>query len=123
MTESCNQTIYETYDGYLEEGKKIMISYLITYKDETFNYFHQNAQSLFIFLVAYIIFSCCFYFCLVQTTLLLKSGAISKCKNILFVTAHPDDECMFFGPSIISLTEKPGANVYLLCLSRGNAKS
>lgn len=38
----------------------------------------------------------------------------------LFVTAHPDDECMFFAPSIIRLVEL-NASVHLLCLSEGTA--
>ncbi len=49
--------------------------------------------------------------------------------NTMFVTAHPDDECMFFGPAITSLTQRlrsdpsveSAGNVYLLCLSEGNA--
>eukprot|EP01095_Lingulamoeba_sp_RSL-Kostka_P013617 TRINITY_DN5682_c0_g2_i1.p1 TRINITY_DN5682_c0_g2~~TRINITY_DN5682_c0_g2_i1.p1 ORF type:complete len:351 (+),score=67.97 TRINITY_DN5682_c0_g2_i1:76-1128(+) len=41
------------------------------------------------------------------------------CKKILLVTAHPDDEAMFFIPSIISLI-KDGLTVYLLCLSSGD---
>lgn len=44
--------------------------------------------------------------------------------NVLFVTAHPDDETMFFGPSIISLIHQKGGRendcVHLLCLSNGN---
>ncbi|XP_072302716.1 N-acetylglucosaminyl-phosphatidylinositol de-N-acetylase [Eucyclogobius newberryi] len=39
--------------------------------------------------------------------------------NALFVTAHPDDECMFFAPTIISLVHL-NATVHLLCLSEGN---
>ena len=38
--------------------------------------------------------------------------------RILFVTAHPDDECMFFGPSVLSAVEN-GRSVHLLCLSTG----
>uniref|UniRef100_A0A3Q2CD22 N-acetylglucosaminylphosphatidylinositol deacetylase n=1 Tax=Cyprinodon variegatus TaxID=28743 RepID=A0A3Q2CD22_CYPVA len=37
----------------------------------------------------------------------------------LIVTAHPDDECMFFAPTIIRLAEL-NARVHLLCLSEGN---
>lgn len=37
----------------------------------------------------------------------------------LIVTAHPDDECMFFAPTIIRLGEL-NATVHLLCLSEGN---
>lgn len=39
----------------------------------------------------------------------------------LIVTAHPDDECMFFAPTIIRLVEL-NANVHLLCLSQGMSK-
>ncbi|XP_054610223.1 N-acetylglucosaminyl-phosphatidylinositol de-N-acetylase isoform X2 [Dunckerocampus dactyliophorus] len=37
----------------------------------------------------------------------------------LFVTAHPDDECMFFGPTIIRLVEFK-VSVHLMCLSEGD---
>lgn len=37
----------------------------------------------------------------------------------LIVTAHPDDECMFFAPTIVRLVES-NATVHLLCLSEGN---
>lgn len=40
--------------------------------------------------------------------------------SVLFVTAHPDDECMFFGPSVTAASEWSGAtNVHLLCFSTG----
>lgn len=44
---------------------------------------------------------------------LLNSG------SVVIVTAHPDDECMFFGPTISSLVSN-GVEVYILCLSRGD---
>ncbi|GBP94904.1 N-acetylglucosaminyl-phosphatidylinositol de-N-acetylase [Eumeta japonica] len=45
-------------------------------------------------------------------------GAL-KVKRVLVVIAHPDDECMFFGPTIFRLCEQ-GADVHILCLSNGN---
>lgn len=42
-----------------------------------------------------------------------------QCKRALIVTAHPDDESMFFGPTIVSLT-KQNCQVYILCLSNGS---
>lgn len=42
--------------------------------------------------------------------------------RILFLIAHPDDECMFFSPSIIHFVESK-KDVYLLCLSTGNKAS
>ncbi|KAH8278394.1 hypothetical protein KR018_001552 [Drosophila ironensis] len=46
-----------------------------------------------------------------------RAGAMER---VLLVTAHPDDECMFFGPLIYSLTRRQGCQVYILCLSNGN---
>lgn len=40
--------------------------------------------------------------------------------RVLLVTAHPDDECMFFAPAVLKLTESRAA-VYLLCLSSGTS--
>jgi len=51
-----------------------------------------------------------------------KSGATednTAKKNILFVTAHPDDEAMFFVPTIVDLQKI--YNLHLLCFSNGNA--
>lgn len=39
----------------------------------------------------------------------------------LLVTAHPDDECMFFAPAVLKLTDSNAA-VYLLCLSSGTSQ-
>ena len=38
-------------------------------------------------------------------------------KAVLVITAHPDDECMFFSPAILNL--KQSSTVHLLCLSTG----
>jgi N-acetylglucosaminylphosphatidylinositol deacetylase len=65
-----------------------------------------------------------------------KFGSYPPNARILFLTAHPDDECMFFAPTIMALTSKmkfglPASHsaedltiypeVYLLCLSAGDA--
>lgn len=39
--------------------------------------------------------------------------------DILLVTAHPDDECMFFTPSVRHFKGR-GDRLDLLCLSTGN---
>ncbi|KAK5582056.1 hypothetical protein RB653_003638 [Dictyostelium firmibasis] len=41
-------------------------------------------------------------------------------RNILFVIAHPDDECMFFTPTIQHYTNI-GNEIFVVCLSNGNA--
>lgn len=39
--------------------------------------------------------------------------------RILLVTAHPDDEVMFFGPLVYWVTRSKDSKIYLLCLSNG----
>ena len=44
--------------------------------------------------------------------------------NVLLLTAHPDDECMFFAPTILALQKPPASQqvaLHSLCLSVGNA--
>jgi N-acetylglucosaminylphosphatidylinositol deacetylase len=41
-------------------------------------------------------------------------------RNILLVIAHPDDEVMFFGPTLVGITNATYNNhVRVLCLSNG----
>ena len=51
--------------------------------------------------------------CSIQDFLSTVAGG----SEILFVTAHPDDECMFFSPSIIRLGRV--CSIHVLCLSAG----
>ncbi|KIJ39032.1 hypothetical protein M422DRAFT_258186 [Sphaerobolus stellatus SS14] len=50
----------------------------------------------------------------------LASSLFDKDDRILLLTAHPDDECMFFAPTIAALVQN-GIKVFSLCLSIGNA--
>ncbi|EJF57393.1 LmbE-like protein [Dichomitus squalens LYAD-421 SS1] len=53
--------------------------------------------------------------------LLLSSDRPS---NVLLLTAHPDDECMFFAPTLLALQELSShqlPTIHSLCLSVGNA--
>lgn len=58
-----------------------------------------------------------------QNSLGLRSVHLPKAAitgRVLLVIAHPDDESMFFGPLMYSLTQRPECQVYVLCLSNGN---
>jgi len=46
-----------------------------------------------------------------------KGGKI----NVLLAVAHPDDESMFFGPTLLSLAKLGNYNIRTLCFSTGNA--
>lgn len=39
--------------------------------------------------------------------------------RVLLLTAHPDDECMFFGPTLIALRKRKNCRIFVLCMSRG----
>lgn len=47
------------------------------------------------------------------------TSSLWRQNSVLLVTAHPDDECMFFGPVISCLLDQ-GVPVHILCLSTGN---
>jgi len=44
---------------------------------------------------------------------------LKDAKRVLIVTSHPDDEVMFFGPTILGLLRHSRREVYLLCMSPG----
>ncbi|KAI0631047.1 LmbE-like protein [Trametes polyzona] len=56
---------------------------------------------------------------------LLAYAPPDEVSNILLLTAHPDDECMFFAPTLLGLLDGSGSyprpNVHSICLSVGNA--
>eukprot|EP00698_Gefionella_okellyi_P023800 TRINITY_DN8236_c0_g1_i2.p1 TRINITY_DN8236_c0_g1~~TRINITY_DN8236_c0_g1_i2.p1 ORF type:complete len:194 (-),score=50.91 TRINITY_DN8236_c0_g1_i2:304-885(-) len=51
------------------------------------------------------------------TLLASRKTSLFKKSRVLLVTAHPDDECMFFTPTLASLQPE---NTHILCLSTGN---
>lgn len=63
------------------------------------------------------------HFCPTQdrSDLQLQDSEESRMRSTqaLLVTAHPDDECMFFAPTILNLVESK-VDLHLLCLSTGN---
>ena len=48
---------------------------------------------------------------------------IAKARRVLLVMAHPDDETMFFGPTILNLSRQEETKVFLLCLSTGDYRN
>lgn len=42
---------------------------------------------------------------------------------ILLVVAHPDDEAMFFSPTMLALARSGGGSVHVLCLSTGDQRA
>ena len=73
-------------------------------------------------IIIWIIISAIVYFTLLlsQSTRLKKILQTVKDCRVSLVTAHPDDECMFFGPVIGSALSLGDESLNLLCLSIGN---
>ncbi|KAF2733564.1 phosphatidylinositol glycan class L [Polyplosphaeria fusca] len=56
------------------------------------------------------------------TAQLSTSFPVLRGKRIILLIAHPDDEAMFFAPTLLALTRPENGNhVRILCLSSGNA--
>lgn len=48
-------------------------------------------------------------------------AVLEKARRVLLLIAHPDDECMFFGPTVVGLLGRGGhpKRLFLVCLSTG----
>jgi len=64
-------------------------------------------------------FSMIFHFVISNVKSYKQRKDIRGVRRVLFVIAHPDDECMFFGPTVVQLSRR-GCELHLLCLSAGN---
>ncbi|GFR90710.1 phosphatidylinositol glycan anchor biosynthesis, class L [Elysia marginata] len=70
--------------------------------------------------LSYLLACALVYLCITNDILSLKSDKDSDLvkKKILILTAHPDDECMFFSPTIIYLSKT--SEVFVMCTTSGN---
>lgn len=54
------------------------------------------------------------------TTISGRNKALDVSGRVLLVTAHPDDEAMFFSPTITALTKNTNTELYTVCISTGD---
>eukprot|EP00095_Tigriopus_kingsejongensis_P010300 maker-scaffold148_size310697-snap-gene-1.19 protein:Tk10300 transcript:maker-scaffold148_size310697-snap-gene-1.19-mRNA-1 annotation:"n-acetylglucosaminyl-phosphatidylinositol de-n-acetylase" len=80
-------------------------------------------EELTMFLSAIFGFCLMFYAFVAYMRPYARLKQIPKAKRILFVTSHPDDETMFFGPAILNLCRQENSSVFLLCLSNGDYRN
>lgn len=98
-------------------------------ENSTFSAFVQSGnpketlEHLLVIILAYVVVCLAFYRAIFsrygRNSKLLQRSRFPNAKRVLLVTAHPDDESMFFGPTILSLIRRKDCNLYLLCLSKG----
>ncbi|CAH1640933.1 unnamed protein product [Spodoptera littoralis] len=93
-------------------------NFYVKFLAELLLYFRNFALYISLWLLGYVLVCCVVYRRYARRLPTRTRGALGA-KRVLVVVAHPDDECMFFGPTIFRLCEQ-GADVHVLCLSNGN---
>ena len=86
-----------------------------------------NMEGLTVILVSILGFCVMFHFLAHYFKPYSRLKMLKEAKRILIITSHPDDETMFFGPTILSLcrgkSNFKSANLFLLCMSTGDHKN
>ncbi|XP_022184545.2 N-acetylglucosaminyl-phosphatidylinositol de-N-acetylase [Nilaparvata lugens] len=115
----------------MDEFKSIFNNYGITKRlwdqlcseiiEGSATYFYETTRTCALVILLHILI--CFLFYYFQDNFshkVVNNELVKNSRRILLVIAHPDDECMFFGPVILTLTKKRDCQLFLLCLSNGN---
>lgn len=121
-------TLY-SYVVYVKFIKMSELDYIKQYFSIQFNeilcwwwyYINEISWQLLIAVVAYLCV-CVFLYMILRRVSHVAWHLPGPPSRILLVTAHPDDEVMFFGPLIYWTTRSEASNIYLLCLSMGGDK-
>ncbi|XP_060533928.1 N-acetylglucosaminyl-phosphatidylinositol de-N-acetylase [Cylas formicarius] len=82
-------------------------------------YIVNTVEHLILACVLYVALCILLYLAATRWKLFTFTRDMRNARRILFVTAHPDDEVMFFGPTLMHYAQKQNCTVYLLCLSSG----
>lgn len=82
-------------------------------------YLVDTVEHLILACILYIIICITLYVCVMKKKYITFNRDTRNSKRVMFVIAHPDDECMFFGPTILNYTKKENCEVYLMCLTTG----
>jgi LmbE family N-acetylglucosaminyl deacetylase len=78
-----------------------------------------NASTIIIFVYVFLFILVLLYFFVARRN---RAWMEFTGKRVLLITAHPDDECMFFGPVIYHAC-KEASSFSLLCLTKGKKKT
>jgi hypothetical protein len=115
----------------------INLSDIFTFDFQFINEIEGILNLLSIFTIIYIIISILLYYAIfyVGESAYIRSTKLPKIlnedqtdarnnegttiKRVLLIIAHPDDECMFFGPTLVTLAQNQNYRIFVLCLSKG----
>ncbi|XP_018321632.1 N-acetylglucosaminyl-phosphatidylinositol de-N-acetylase [Agrilus planipennis] len=83
------------------------------------DYSKETVEHIILFTGIYMLLCIILYMGMVRCQKPQFNSAVTWARRVLIVTAHPDDECMFFGPTILNLLKDGNCTVYILCLTTG----
>ncbi|XP_075231281.1 phosphatidylinositol glycan anchor biosynthesis class L [Lycorma delicatula] len=89
-------------------------------KDALLKYLRDTFKAFGNLIFIYLIICLLFYLFNAKYAFTNVNKFIKNFRRVLIVTAHPDDECMFFGPFIINVLKNKDCKIFLLCLSNGS---
>ncbi|KRT78966.1 hypothetical protein AMK59_8031 [Oryctes borbonicus] len=82
-------------------------------------YTEDAVEHLLLAAVAYLVICFVLYVVTTRWDLIEFTRDVKNSERILIVIAHPDDECMFFGPTIQNFVNRKNCCLYLMCMSTG----
>lgn len=83
-------------------------------------YTREAVEHLILTVLIYCVLCVLLYVGIVRWRVLEFRRDVRSPKRVLLVIAHPDDECMFFGPTVLNFTGNKDCTLYIMCLSTGN---
>lgn len=83
-------------------------------------YTKEAVEHLILTVLIYCVLCVLLYVGIVRWRVLEFRRDVRNPKRVLLVIAHPDDECMFFGPTVLNFTGNKNCTLYIMCLSTGN---
>jgi len=105
--------------GAYEDIKGLVSIYYEAAIEEAYNYGRESAETILLCIAAYFIICVLVYLLSAYIKLCPNYPKLKMGERVMIVTAHPDDECMFFGPLILKLLKQGHCDIYLICLSKG----
>lgn len=83
------------------------------------DYTREAVEHLILTVFIYCVLCVLLYVGIVRWRVLEFRRDVRNPKRVLLVIAHPDDECMFFGPTVLNFTGNKNCTLYVMCLSTG----